>query len=340
LGSSSTANSRDSAASRSRAGRYAPASTKKCDLCAASDFEIVAQQDRRGQPLATVVCKSCGLVMHEHVPGDEELAEFYASDYRRQYNGETTPSSGRLVRAWNNALRIYRQLEKFVQRGDQVFEVGAGIGCNVKVFEQRGCQASGIEPFEGFREFGRGKLYATLYPGDLSRLPSLPPQDLVLLVHVIEHLNAPTHSLQTIRKLLKPRGRLYIECPNLAAPFARRSQLFHFAHIYNFTPDTLAMLGEKCGFEVEQTFSGPGDPNLRMLLRRCDNGRLAVRSESYGISMAALDRYNNYTYHLRWSYLRTRCEKLLSYANEQLFAWRDARRIIARCQAAEQRRVA
>jgi SAM-dependent methyltransferase len=331
VASTSTAASRSSA--QGRAARHEAAQTKRSDLCSGDEFELVAECDRRGKPLATGVCKRCGLVVHMQIPSEAELKEFYASEYRQQYNGESTPSSRRLVRAWRNGLRIYRQLEGHVRRGELVFEVGAGMGATVKVFELRGCQATGVEPFDGFREFGRNRLQASLRGGDLSRLPQMPPQDLVLLVHVIEHLRSPSNALETIRSLLKPRGRLYIECPNLAAPFARRSQLFHFAHIHNFTPDTLAMLAEKCGYEVEQLFSGPRDGNLRMLLRNRDGGQLKLRGESYGQTMEALSRYSDVSYHLRFSYLWPRCQKLLSYANEQLFAWRDARRIIARCQA-------
>jgi SAM-dependent methyltransferase len=331
VGSTSTAASR-SASAQHRAARHDHAA-KSCDLCGGHDFELVAECDRRGKPLSTGVCKQCGLVVHMHLPSEAELKEFYATEYRQQYNGESTPSSRRLVRAWNNGLRIYRQLQPYVRRGEHVFEMGAGLGATVKVFQQRGCQATGVEPFDGFRQFGCNQLEASLRAGDLSRLPQMPPQDLVLLVHVIEHLASPTHALERLHSLLKPRGRLYVECPNLAAPFARRSQLFHFAHLHNFTPDTLAMLAEKCGFEVECQFSGPRDGNLQMLLRKTDSGKFRLRPDSFASTIKALSRYNTLSYHARFSYLWPRFQKLLGYANEQLFAWRDARRIIARCQA-------
>jgi hypothetical protein len=54
--------------------------------------------------------------------------------------------------------------------------------------------------------------------------------------------------------------------------------------------------------------------------------------------MEALSRYSTLTYHLRASYLAPRCQKLFGYANELLFAWRDARRIVARCQATAHQR--
>ena len=310
-------------------------SGKSCDLCGGADFRIISRADRRGKPLDTCVCTKCGLVVHARIPTDLELADFYASHYRQDYHGETTPSARRVVRAWRNGERIYQQLANYVKPGDRVFEVGAGIGCNVKVFQEQGCLSSGIEPGEGFWQFSREKLRANIARCDLMQISPEPRYELVLLVHVIEHLASPTQALTRIRKLLHPGARLYVECPNLAAPFALRSRLFHFAHIHNFTPKTLTMLAEKCGYEVEARFGATDDPNLQMLLRRAGAGRLQVDPQSYPETMQRLSHYNAVTYHLRWSYLWTRCCKLLGYLDERVLARHHLKQILKRCAATE-----
>ncbi len=304
-----------------------------CDLCQGTQFEQVACLDRRGQSLPTGVCIQCGLVAHLHIPSDAELAEFYARHYRQDYHGEITPSARRVVRAWRNGERVYGQLAPYVAPDDSVFEVGAGIGCTVKVFEQHGCNASGIEPGEGFWSFSREQLHAHIRRCDLMEVPVEPQHDLVLLVHVIEHLNSPTRALTRIRSLLKPGGRLYVECPNLAAPFALRSRMFHFAHIHNFTPPTLAMMAEKCGFTVEARFGTPDDPNLQMLLRWKASPRWQIDPESYPATLKSLSRYNTLTYHLRGGYLWPRLKKVCTYAEEHVLAQRRLRQILAGCRA-------
>ena len=90
------------------------------------------------------------------------------------------------------------------------------------------------------------------------------------LVHVIEHFNSPVSALRAIHALVRPGGRLYVECPNLAAPFAACNRLFHFAHVYNFTPWTLLAVARKCGFELEHRFTDNEAPNVEMLLRRIE----------------------------------------------------------------------
>jgi 2-polyprenyl-3-methyl-5-hydroxy-6-metoxy-1,4-benzoquinol methylase len=310
----------------------AGSSPKLCDLCDATDFEPIAAIDRRGQPLQTYVCRRCGLVCHKDVPTDHQLDSYYANEYRHDYHGEVTPSARRVLRAWRNGQRIARQLRPWLEPSASVFEVGAGIGCTVKALDFAGCRASGIDPGIGFAEYAREVLRANVSVSRLFDLAPEPKHDLVLLVHVIEHFNSPRRALDHIWRLLRPGGRLYVECPNLAAPFARRSRLFHFAHIHNFTPQTLAMLAGRSGFHVERTYSTVDDPNLQMLLTKVDVPRLVIDPTSYPATLAALSRYNNWTYHVRWNYLAPRLRKLAGYVWERIAAKREVSKLIARCQ--------
>jgi SAM-dependent methyltransferase len=214
-----------------------------------------------------------------------------------------------------------------------VFEVGAGIGCNVKAFELAGFDAAGIEPGIGFQQYARNTLLACVENARLFDLRPSSDHDLVLLIHVIEHFNSPRKALEHIRTLLRPGGRVYVECPNLAAPFARRARMFHFAHIHNFTPATLSMMAQRCGFHVERQFSTAGDPNLQMLLIRAETARPAIDSTSYDQTMHALRRYDNFTYHARWNYVWPRVRKLAGYVGEHLTAKQAVRKLLGQCQA-------
>jgi SAM-dependent methyltransferase len=302
-----------------------------CDLCRGDSFEVVGETDRRGDFLSTVVCRRCGLVSHGKIPTDDELAVYYGRDYRRDYHGETTPSPHRVIRAWKNGQRLLRRLQPYLHRGDRVFEVGAGIGCTVKSFELAGYDAAGIEPNEGFAGFSRDQLRSTVRVGQLDDADRDPPRDLMLLIHVIEHFNRPGQALRRMHCLLKPGGRLYVECPNIAAPHAAPDKLFHYAHIYNFTPRTLGMLARSCGFEVEKTFSTDRDKELQVLLRRVERERLDIEHGSYATTMEALNRYNRFTYHSRPSYVADRLRRLAVHWSEHAFRRRRLKRIVDCC---------
>lgn len=302
---------------------------KSCDLCGGREFIEIAAQDRHGEPLATDLCQSCGLVMHHSIPTASELARFYGTEYRAAYHGELTPSPRRVMRAWKNGQRIFRLLRPFLAPGAAVLEIGAGIGCTVAVFSEQGYRAEGIEPNDGFQKFSQEELRATVRHAQLQDLPANGAHDLVLLVHVIEHLRSPRSSLEQIRELLQPGGRLYVECPNLGAPFATRGRLFHYAHIFNFTRSTLAQLAVRCGYEVEAWLTPEHDPNLAVVLRRVEVPGVLPLPPGSAATRAALERYNAWSYHARPGYLWSRCCKLASYGWEYLTAGPFVRKLLA-----------
>jgi len=280
-----------------------------CDLCGEVDFETVGERDRKGNEFRTVVCKTCGLVSHASIPSDQELADYYRRQYRKEYHDEYTPSAYRFLREWKRGRRRFELLQPFLDSSERVFEIGSGIGCNLKPFELAGFNVAGIEPGEGFRKFAREKLRLQVDGYVLAEVPREPRHDLVLLIHVLEHFSSPTAALRHIHSILNPGGRLYVEVPNLGAPHAAPGKLFHFAHIYNFTPTSLSTAAGATGFVVDAVLSDPREKNLAMLLSATDCCKLEVAPDAYRNTVEAIARFNAITYHLRWQYLR---ERLLS----------------------------
>lgn len=301
----------------------------ECDLCGARDVELLAAKDRHRQPLRTVVCTRCGLISHETIPSDKELAEYYAHEYRHKYHGERQPSAKRVLRAWNVGKSIYRRLRPFTRAGDRVFEIGAGLGCTVKAFELAGFDASGIEPGIEFQEFSRGTMHADIRHARLEDISSAASHDFVLLVHVIEHLRSPRRALCRIRDLLTPQGRLYVECPNVYAPHASPRRLFHYAHVYNFTPWSLQMLGESCGLRLVRQLSNHHDKNIMFLFEKAEPAPLVINPDSYERSVAAVKRYNALTYHCRARYAIGRIQSLYTLFDSMCFSGQRVRRLIA-----------
>ncbi len=269
--------------------------------------------------------------MHMPVPDEAELARYYAERYRRDYHGETRPSPRRVMRAWKNGERIAARLAPILPEGASVLEIGAGIGCTVKALELEGFAARGIEPNRDFGRYGREMLRADVREGRLEDLGEGEHADAVLLVHVIEHLVSPRRALARIRALLPEGGLLYLECPNAWAPHAPLSRMFHFAHIYNFTPQTLLALAAECGFALERMFTDEEDPNIEALFVKAEPRRVAHELAGHADALLArLARFDWLRYHLRRDYLRRRWKKLLGYAGEYLHARRFERDLVAR----------
>ena len=292
----------------------------KCDLCENRTFRQIGVRDRDGRPFSTAICEKCGLVRHAFIPSEEELVQFYSTDYREVYNRERMPGARRIMRAWKNGLRICQQVAPLLRPKTRILEVGAGIGCTVKVFEQAGFAAEGIDPGGEFLSFSRDKLHARVQVRNLYDLSSEDKFDNVLLVHVVEHFRSPAKAMNRIASLMTPGGMLYVECPNLQAPFAYRGRLFHAAHIHNFVPSTLKMLAETSGFRLHRHFGDDRDPNLQMLFRNSGDRRLDIDTENFDRTLRQLKGSDRLRYHLRWRYVTDRAAKLAAYAQEYLRA--------------------
>jgi len=277
-----------------------------------------------------VVCTCCGLIFHESIPGDQELTEYYAHQYRHEYHGERQPSAKRVLRAWNVGRAIFRRAKPYLQLGDRVFEIGAGLGCTVKAFELQGYASAGIEPGLDFQGYSRRTLHVDIQNASLDDLPPVPTYDFILLIHVIEHFNHPSLALRRIWGLLRSGGRLYLECPNVYAPHTAPGGMFHYAHIYNFTPWTLRMMGETCGFRVVQELSRSHDTSLMFVLEKAETRRLVITPGSYGKSLSAVRRYNALTYHCRPRYVLNRIQSAARLLDSMILPGQRVRRLIAK----------
>jgi SAM-dependent methyltransferase len=300
---------------------------KVCDLCQGNQFEVICRRDRRGKPLNTVVCLGCGLVGHETVPTEQELDHYYARCYRQEYHGEQTPSTRRVWRAWLRGERMLNTLKPHLAPGARVFEVGAGTGCTVKVFELNGFDASGIEPGVGFQRFARDWLRAKVHQSSLFEYQASAPFDVVLFPHVIEHMRSPRQALQAIHRLLKPTGLLYLECPSLASPCRKISEQFHFAHIYTFTPIPLLTLLRQSGFVVRHCFGDGVGKNFRLLLARTEPSACPIDPAGLEQTRAILRQYQDPWRRFRPRYLARRAERVAGYLREYLLGRLAVRRI-------------
>ena len=135
-------------------------------------------------------------------PSDEEIASFYENAYRNPCVPHDP--DGRADIVCEHALRPGR-----------VLDIGCGAGEFLASFAARRWQTIGLEPGHLYVEkaWGRGieVIEEPLTEGLVGRLGMF---DVVLLVHVLEHLPYPEEMLRVIHKLLKPGGIFFCEVPN------------------------------------------------------------------------------------------------------------------------------
>jgi 2-polyprenyl-3-methyl-5-hydroxy-6-metoxy-1,4-benzoquinol methylase len=191
----------------------------------------------------------CGLVSHHPVPEPEELGAFYATRYRIAYKGAAGPKPKHALRALDGAVARARRLVPLLAPGAHVLDIGASSGEFTLVMGEAGCRARGIEPNLGYAAFARTTYGVDVAAGRFEDADIAPGSlDLVTMNHVLEHVADPWDALARVALWLKPDGLAFVEVPNLAGARKQASNIFHRAHVWNFTPETLLRVAWEAGF--------------------------------------------------------------------------------------------
>jgi len=237
-----------------------PASTYvRCNLCGADDAETLFEAGK-AQINRIVKCRRCGLMYSNPRirPVDQDLIKGYEPDLTKnadEYDPSRFEKERMQVRDYSDTRRYLASL--YPQRG-RLLELGCSMGFLLKAFGEDGWDVIGIEPDRGFCEFVERKHGITALPTVLEE-SGVPDGsiDVVVFIHVIEHLPDPLETLRSIYRVMKPGGHLVIETPRYDSLMFRllghrERSVSCDGHIYFFTTETLGKLTEKAGFEHRQ----------------------------------------------------------------------------------------
>ena len=211
-----------------------------CELCHSTHFTEVANKDREGKKLRTVICENCGLVFSDPRPASTQIDDFYREGYRMAYKQAWQPRLKHTYRAGKVAQGRLRHLMPLLAPGSRVLDFGSGGGELVFILRELGHDARGIEPNIGYAEYSRDVLGIPVQIGGFAEARVEPRNlDLVTLFHVAEHLEHPVHALKIVAGWLREGGQLLVEVPNVESRCIWPSSRFHQAQLYNFNPATI-----------------------------------------------------------------------------------------------------
>lgn len=232
-----------------------------CDLCGGTAFDLRCEPRRRfvsrsdDRSVEWHVCRDCGFVTRRTAL---TLAGAQANASSREY----LPSNVRVAQEWREAESLLRELLPHLRPSDRIAEVGAGVGCVVKLLSLAGFDAYGWEKADGYVLYANHVLRAPLAPGGFDEWTSHGPWDVLLLRRQLTSVESPRTLLEAAKASLGEGGRIYLEVPNQLAHGRLDGRQTH-----QFTPHTLSLLARVTGF-VTDWLSGPFDQQLRVVLQR------------------------------------------------------------------------
>lgn len=219
-----------------------------CPLCGSPRHTLFDTRVLHGYELTNRLCQACGLVFLSPRMSEEQLAHFYAEEYRDLYHQDKEPRAEDLA---VQTARANHLLDLVRRQGVAQLQAHLDIGCSTGILlntfkSQFGDRATGIELDEAHRAYAQNH-GITVYPA----LVDLPGEnekqfDLVSLIHVLEHLPDPLQTLISLRsRWMATGGWLMLEVPNLYC-----HDSFEVAHLTSFSPATLSAMVEQAGFTV------------------------------------------------------------------------------------------
>lgn len=245
-------------------GRY-KLESYSCPCGALSEDIIIAEIDRYGLPLNSVLCMKCGTVRINPYLDATSLKDFYTHFYQKMY-ARAIELDSYFLRQASYGKKVLSLSQHFLNPESWICEVGCGAGGALKVFQDRGYQVAGCDYSNELIEKGKHRGIENIYYGSLDAIANNlngVKFDLIYLHHVFEHLNDPLSFLKNCQKYLTPQGKIIIIIPDVSkideykCPAGDLLRYLHIAHKYNFSFAGLQKMCHQAGYIVSKLNPDP-----------------------------------------------------------------------------------
>lgn len=235
------------------------------------DREVVVGRDRLHDipgDYAVVRCGTCSLLRTQPRPTAGTIGLYYPADYGPYH--AAPPRAGSPVSGFKRWLRDTLGLETrclpLMQPG-RLLEIGCASGQYLEQMQRSGWTVEGIEFSDDAAQRARSRGLA-VRTGTVEQADApVQPVDVVAAWMVLEHLHEPVAALAKIRTWVKPGGYLVASVPDagswLRGWFGSRWYALHLPnHLYHYSPQTMALVLRRAGWELQQVTWQKNSSNL------------------------------------------------------------------------------
>jgi SAM-dependent methyltransferase len=229
-----------------------------CPVCGSKRFLVVVRKGVdyeygvRGD-FQIVKCQSCGLVHLNPRPALKEVISYYP----KTYHAYQKPTQHLMFRLMNGVRWLTRanQYLRLIGKSGRILDVGCGDGEVLEELQKRGLwELWGLDFNEGVIKTAKKK-GLRVYAGTIESV-RLPKDyfDLIIMNHLVEHLENPLGTMRRARELLRKGGFVVGQLPNIDCweypLFGEKWAGFHIPrHLQMFSKKTLGVLFQKAGFK-------------------------------------------------------------------------------------------
>jgi len=247
--------------------------SKPCPICGCHEYdhyEYSRENLRNSLNLTSVnLCKSCNLGLAMPRLKQDTLDQFYKSG--SYWDSQTSNNKFSIVHQKVQSFYRVNYIKSFLsEKPNNILDVGAGNGF-IGEFTQASFPGSKYFFLEPDPNLSNKILNRVTDSKQFSLVESLDEGfDVIFINHVLEHVENPVTLINQYKKLLSPRGILYIETPNQDFKFKNSP----FPHTLFFSKKSMKNLIKKVEMNVldltsfgRMTFVDPTNTTPKLLPR-------------------------------------------------------------------------
>lgn len=203
-------------------------------------------------------CDKCKFIFTQGFPSDKLIGRYYDS---ADYVSHSDSNEGIVNFLYHQARKFALKskarivLRSSKKKNGKLLEIGSGTGYFLNEMKCRKWLVTGIEKSESARKYAKTKF--DLDCQDSVYLYDIPAdtKDVVVMWHVLEHLERLNRVMDRIYEILKADGTAVIAVPNTASSDAKHYGKYWAAydvprHLWHFSPDNFEVLANRHHFEV------------------------------------------------------------------------------------------
>ena len=260
-----------------------------CLLCESSKLNLITNKVRFGHKADVYKCQSCDLTFVDQ-NSFKFPKDFYEKQYHQTYITHVEPDALN-PKAYYEKMRKSTKIwsDKFnamLSGKEVVLDIGCSTGHFMDLVKNKTSKIYGSDLNQKEIEFCRKTLKFDVSDEPLEERFAQETFDYITMIYVLEHIAKPKEFLLSVKKLLKPEGRLIILVPNIQDALINfydipefRSFYYCIEHLFYYNSPTIGRLLDSVGLKgtIEVIQEYPITNHLNWAYRRAPSETLASR---------------------------------------------------------------
>jgi len=227
-----------------------------CPICNIKDCTNLLNRDRYLFDIKLSICEKCSLVFTSKNLSKNDLNFFYKKYYRYFYENIDSISHDYLYNSkdYLKASSRFSEIKKIIPNFKHILEIGCGLGFFLNEAKKENKKILGFEPGETFYNFIKNNNQIAKYVINddfLNYSEKNIDVDLVVMFHVLEHLEDPNLILKKIFDKTNENVNLVVEVPDIdQCDNGLGLMNYHFGHRWYFSLYSLNKILKKNKFYI------------------------------------------------------------------------------------------